>query len=1432
MAAPKRSSKQTSLAKYLSRIMLIVAGVIVLLYFLSVGTLKELAVGLAGRIIVEVVERESNGFYEVSFDEINIRLLARELEFKNFQLSADSASRAQFEEGLLDKENMYTCQIPSLKMQIRSLYGLYFNRELHVSSIELFEPEVQWRKSPREEQAVTLSLEAGDFYQLVTEYLYHFEISDFKISNGNFLYVKDVAHPDMAYHVGPVNASVENFKIDQEEGFQKDRFLNTENLSLQIMDQVVKLSDSIHVVKFDELTLSTVTSDVVIKNLQLRPREEKLPVPDSINSFEVLLPLFRIQGVDFIRAYNENVLDIGDIYLEEPTINIFEVSDTKRRSRKTREKNSLIALITSLFDAINVENFDLDNALLDLKFYAGKNQDRFTVQNARVKLDKFEIDTSTVIFDRENKLFDHIDFSVDHYAYFLPDSIHRLHIKSFRFSTLDSLIRGDSLVIAPMEGLSLEKLDDRANVLKDFYVPSFELTGVELWKGWENKDLSVKKLSVDSSEFYLKRLNDPKRQITFREIANFYPYIEDIFNRVSVDSLVVQPSKVDINDRDLQKFSSPAIAVYATSFRVDSLTQLDSTNFFHASDLLLQMGQTKLILPDKSHLLNVGEFTFNPIRGDYAAANVRISPYYPVGWSVEGTISKMKMTSFFLKEFLDEGKWLADSVFLYSPDLKVTFVKKGRKVNNSILNQIKVEALEVRDGLLAMNLGDTTGIQLNDYNFSFTGLDYDIDKDSDWSLKTADADVASLFLSFPGNRKINMDTILFSVTDSVFVGGLFSYQSPAKEGIQKFSSPAVQLSGIDIPALIKGNFIKWDKATIAPADIVWTVPQKKKGKINFDQFLNEAKEALLGEYRFITGRELVSPIRSLNYLDRNGPGSITAIHLAFYQIYMDQRTTARNAPLGFAENIELSLSNESYNWTGKLDSVYFDEFKLSTQQKELIVNGFYLKNSARHKVSYEASVPQLVFKGVEWKDGLLERNLFIDTLEANLSFVTLDNDKLPSGKEEDFLSFEWQSDLFKNIRISELLLNGKVFNYSQKSSDRSWQVPEYSVLLKGFQLTSGASVTSKNLLFSNNYLVVLKDLNYLLPDSLYRLQADQLVLSSQEPAITLEGFRLLPRYGMYEHAHVVGHQTNWTMLKAKSIAFSQSDLYELLNGGKIKAAKIEVEEPFLRFFRDKRVPFPESQVRGLPQMQLLEWDQVVEVDSLTVKNGTIIYLEFAEEGNEPGQLIFSEFNAKAANITNVPSRINANPYASVHAEGLLMEQGSIEVDVVFDLTSKSGNHYVSGVLGPINLEKTNAMLEPTAFVEVKSGNLNEAYFTFEADSLVAIGSMDFLYKDLKVSVLSKTNDSKKGLGKSLETFFANTFIINSNNPSFLSAREGYIFFERDTSRSIINYWAKAFLSGVVGSIGAKNNKDKVREWKEEVYERNSNNATSNGNEPD
>jgi hypothetical protein len=160
-------------------------------------------------------------------------------------------------------------------------------------------------------------------------------------------------------------------------------------------------------------------------------------------------------------------------------------------------------------------------------------------------------------------------------------------------------------------------------------------------------------------------------------------------------------------------------------------------------------------------------------------------------------------------------------------------------------------------------------------------------------------------------------------------------------------------------------------------------------------------------------------------------------------------------------------------------------------------------------------------------------------------------------------------------------------------------------------------------------------------------------------------------------------------------------------------------------------------------------------------------------------------------------------------------KGEVNAQFQFDLLNPENIHTYGVEVDSFDITEFNRILIPNASAQVKSGKTERIVMTARANNEYSYGEMRFYYHDLKVQLLNRESETPKGLGNILGSFFANTFIIRTNNPKNFVLRKGDIFFERDEKRAIFNYWTKSFLSGVVSSIGVANNKKKIKRMQEE-----------------
>jgi hypothetical protein len=90
------------------------------------------------------------------------------------------------------------------------------------------------------------------------------------------------------------------------------------------------------------------------------------------------------------------------------------------------------------------------------------------------------------------------------------------------------------------------------------------------------------------------------------------------------------------------------------------------------------------------------------------------------------------------------------------------------------------------------------------------------------------------------------------------------------------------------------------------------------------------------------------------------------------------------------------------------------------------------------------------------------------------------------------------------------------------------------------------------------------------------------------------------------------------------------------------------------------------------------------------------------------------------------------------------------------------------------------------------------------------------YRKLRIQLIKDGDSNKSTFLQHLISFIANTFVIKNNN----TKRKGTIYYTRSSDQSFVNYIVKLALSGVSTSIGFKNNRKYMKQYKQELKESN------------
>jgi Domain of Unknown Function (DUF748) len=274
-------------------------------------------------------------------------------------------------------------------------------------------------------------------------------------------------------------------------------------------------------------------------------------------------------------------------------------------------------------------------------------------------------------------------------------------------------------------------------------------------------------------------------------------------------------------------------------------------------------------------------------------------------------------------------------------------------------------------------------------------------------------------------------------------------------------------------------------------------------------------------------------------------------------------------------------------------------------------------------------------------------------------------------------------------------------------------------------------------------------------------------------------------------------QQDW---QARQVHLTGVDFNALFSGNGLLIKQLDVPEFTIAATvnrREARTPT----IKPLPMTQLRRLPWPLRIDSVRLRNGQVHYQEImATEAGPPrsAQLHFDQVAASLSPLTN--QTWSGLTEAHLQATARLMGSGHLQLNAIFALDSLNGFHQLSLNSQGFDLPALNPFLEPAARVRVERGRLNALSLVAQVTDARAKGRLDMYYESFKFSVLDKRDLTTTSLRSKVSAFLANLLVRNRNaRPSARPNSRGEIDLPRPANRSLLGYWARIVISGVISS---------------------------------
>jgi len=474
----------------------------------------------------------------------------------------------------------------------------------------------------------------------------------------------------------------------------------------------------------------------------------------------------------------------------------------------------------------------------------------------------------------------------------------------------------------------------------------------------------------------------------------------------------------------------------------------------------------------------------------------------------------------------------------------------------------------------------------------------------------------------------------------------------------------------------------------------------------------------------------------------------------------------------------------------KIEGISYDSISIEIESQYIILKNFKIERPA-----FQAEVENFEVQGISLYELIINNHIKVSEVDLEEVQITyLANNRVSDKKSSSEKKLPKFTITSINVTDGDILIkkNNKTL---VRSSFKSNLVD-----------LNSESVKSSSKLLSDIAMIDFKNFEYHTEDSLYVFYSDEIRHAKNEIA-SITNLEVACNYKKYELGKVVGHEIDWMSVTLDSVIVESSIFHEVILDKKIGVVKVFGLD--LSVFRDKRLPFPESQRPRLLKEMLADSSTSFEVDSIIINDANITYQEQVKGEPEPGEIRFENIKGYMSNLSSYNREQEFSPRAVLSTK--IMGKNTLYADISFP-RSVNGNTIVKGVLNKTDLTVFNPMISNVSDARIKKGILNSLDFEFSYKTDVSNGTMNFTYDDLMIKFIDESGKNKKfpdtNFFNDIKTFIANALVIKKDNErGKKSYSTGKINFERDRQKSMLNFWWKSILTGFKSSIGVTKEKE-------------------------
>ena len=457
---------------------------------------------------------------------------------------------------------------------------------------------------------------------------------------------------------------------------------------------------------------------------------------------------------------------------------------------------------------------------------------------------------------------------------------------------------------------------------------------------------------------------------------------------------------------------------------------------------------------------------------------------------------------------------------------------------------------------------------------------------------------------------------------------------------------------------------------------------------------------------------------------------------------------------------------------------------------------------------FNVDLDALFFTNIQFWNIYFKKELSLKTIVIDKPSVTITYNEFRARVDtaEKKTAYQQLSKFLKSLQIHSIVLKDADVQYIDHSDakPRITKFKGITATVSDLHIDSASQFDKSRFYYTKDISLGLKNHRFITRDGLYAISFQDIMSSTSRKTVTFSNLRVKPLYPEMEFSKKYKTQHDRYNLYFKEISLNDIDFLSLNTQHRLIASNLLIDAADINIFMNRELPpVTFDKGRNYPHVVLKRLKLNTRIDTIRIQNTSINYSEYNPASEKKGTVTFNRLHATIINVTNDSLSLIRNHWTRAETSAWLMNKGSLNVQINFNLTSKKADFNFNGTMGKMDMRSLNQLARNLSLTNIRSGTINKAEFEVSGNRNTSVGYIKLYYNNLKVDLLKNDDDRNELEKRGVVSALANTLVIKNDNPGEDGTlRIGKTVTERLKSASFFNLMWKSLFVGIKESVGA------------------------------